>query len=101
MYIEVLAMSVQTINISLPIDLVKQIDIAARSEFASRSDYIRQALVGKLRSEEARGLAASWLELEALSEEIASNAEKRGLVNDEDFVRLVKEVRRERSAQKL
>ena len=93
-------MSVQTINISLPKDLVQQIDIAAKSEFASRSDYIRQALVGKLRNDEARGLAGSWLSLEALSEEISANADRLGLTSDEDFVRIVKETRGEQTGRK-
>lgn len=44
-------MSTQTINISLPEELVKKIDNAAKAELASRSDYIRQALVGKLKAD--------------------------------------------------
>ena len=87
-------MSTQTINISLPEDLVKEIDDAASVEFASRSDYIRQALVGKLRADKAR--QDDWDLLEALATEIGENAAKQGYKTEEDFVRAVKEVRRDR-----
>lgn len=87
-------MSTQTINISLPEDLVKEIDKAANVEFASRSDYIRQALVSKLRADKAR--QDDWDLLEALATEISENAAKEGYKTDEDFVRSVKEVRRDR-----
>lgn len=87
-------MSTQTINISLPKDLVKQIDEAAKAEFASRSDYIRQALVAKLRLDKSQ--QDDWDLLETLSMEIAENAAKQGYKTNEDFVRAVKEVRRDR-----
>ena len=86
-------MPTQTINISLPKELVQKIDIAAKAEFASRSDYIRQALVGKLRADKVR--ADDWDLLEALSEEIAQSAVKENYKTDDDFVRAVKEVREE------
>jgi metal-responsive CopG/Arc/MetJ family transcriptional regulator len=87
-------MSTQTINISLPEDLVKEIDNAANVEFASRSDYIRQALVSKLRKDKAR--QDDWDLLEALATEISENAAKQGYKTEEDFVRAVKEVRQDR-----
>lgn len=87
-------MSTQTINISLPEDLVREIDKAAKVEFASRSDYIRQALVSKLRDDRAQ--QDDWDLLEALSAEIGENATKQGYKTDEDFVRAVKEVRQSR-----
>lgn len=86
-------MSTQTINISLPKELVQKIDSAAKAEFASRSDYIRQALVGKLRADKVQ--ADDWDLLEALSEEIAQSATKENYKTDDDFVRAVKEVRAE------
>jgi len=85
-------MSTQTINISLPKELVQMIDTAAKAEFASRSDYIRQALVGKLRADKTQ--ADDWDLLEALSTEIAQSAEKEGYKTDDDFVQAAKEVRR-------
>jgi metal-responsive CopG/Arc/MetJ family transcriptional regulator len=81
----------QTINISLPKELVQKIDTAAKAEFASRSDYIRQALVGKLRADKVQ--SDDWDLLEALSLEIAQSAKKEGYETDNDFVRAVKEVR--------
>ncbi len=45
-------MSSQTLNISLPQELVRQLDAHARNEFASRSEYIRRAIVNQLRAEE-------------------------------------------------
>jgi metal-responsive CopG/Arc/MetJ family transcriptional regulator len=87
-------MSSQTINISLPKELVKKIDIAAKLEFASRSDYIRQALVGKLKSDQTQ--QDDWALLQALSEEIASNAKSQGYKTEADFARAVKEIRNNR-----
>jgi metal-responsive CopG/Arc/MetJ family transcriptional regulator len=89
-------MSTQTINISLPQELVKKIDRAAKAEFASRSDYIRQALVGKLRADKTRDQADEWELLESLMNDAAEGAQKNGYATNEDFVRAVKEVRREK-----
>lgn len=89
-------MSTQTINISLPEELVKKIDRAAKKEFASRSDYIRQALVSKLRADNTRDEIDDWQLLESLMEEASEGAHKNGYTTDEDFVRAIKEVRREK-----
>ncbi len=45
-------MAAQTFNISLPQELVQQIDAQAQREFASRSEYIRRAVVKQLRVEQ-------------------------------------------------
>lgn len=90
-------MSIQTINISLPKELIKKIDDAAKLEYASRSDYIRQALVGKLKSDKAQ--ADDWDLLEDLAIEIAESARKKGYDTDEAFVRATKEVRRSKLAK--
>jgi metal-responsive CopG/Arc/MetJ family transcriptional regulator len=90
-------MPTQTINISLPKELIKEIDTAAKSEYASRSDYIRQALVGKLKSDKMQ--SDDWGLLEALSAEIAQNAAKAGYEADGDFVQATKEVRRNKLNQ--
>lgn len=86
-------MSTQIVNISLPKQLLVQVDDAAKAEFASRSDYIRQALVSKLRADKAQ--ADDWNLLEALSDEITQNARAQTIGTDDDFVRIVKEVRSE------
>ena len=90
-------MATQTINISLPKDLIAEVDKIAKTEFASRSDYIRQALVSKLKADKAA--SDDWDLLEALSEEIAQQAQKAGYKNSDDFVRAAKEVRKGRLAK--
>lgn len=42
-------MSSKTINITLPDILVKKIDELAKSDFSSRSDFIRETLVRRLK----------------------------------------------------
>jgi Arc/MetJ-type ribon-helix-helix transcriptional regulator len=41
----------KTINISLPEQLLKKIDAAAKSEYASRSDFIRETIVRRLKGQ--------------------------------------------------
>lgn len=41
----------KTINISLPEELLKRIDAEAKSEYSSRSDYIRDTLVKRLKNQ--------------------------------------------------
>ena len=89
-------MATRTINISLPKDLIEEVDKIAKTEFASRSDYIRQALVSKLKAD--RTAADDWDLLEALSKEIAQKAQRAGYKTDDDFVRATKEVRKSRLA---
>lgn len=38
----------RAINITLPDDLLKKLDKAAKSEYASRSDFIRESIVRRL-----------------------------------------------------
>lgn len=44
-------MSTQTLNISLPQELVAEIDTRATRDYASRSEYIRRAIVNQIRTE--------------------------------------------------
>ncbi len=83
----------QTINISLPEELVSQVDKVARAEYTNRSEYIRQAVVKKLKSEQS--VQQDWAVLEAMMADAGVAAAERGYVTDDDFVRAVKEVRRE------
>lgn len=41
----------KTINISIPEELLKQVDKAAKGEYASRSDFIRETLVRRLKGQ--------------------------------------------------
>jgi metal-responsive CopG/Arc/MetJ family transcriptional regulator len=88
-------MAAQTVNISLPEELLDKVDRAAKAEFISRSDYIRQALAGKLKADEVRERAESWRLLETIADEASANAERLGLAGDEDIVQAVKNMRRQ------
>lgn len=41
----------KAINITLPSELLKEIDHAAKKEYASRSDFIRESVVRRLRGQ--------------------------------------------------
>ncbi len=45
-----LSTNTKTINISLPVKLVSEMDKAAKNEFATRSDFIRDSILRKLRT---------------------------------------------------
>ncbi len=44
-----LCMSSKTVNISLPEELLNKLDSAAKDEFTSRSDFIRDSIVRRLK----------------------------------------------------
>ncbi|MBI4096316.1 MAG: ribbon-helix-helix protein, CopG family [Candidatus Levybacteria bacterium] len=46
-------MNTQTFNISLPKELVKRVDELAKKEYRNRSDFIREALLARLKKKEA------------------------------------------------
>lgn len=46
-------MNTRTLNLSLPIKLVQQIDAQAKRDFSTRSDFIRKAVINQLRAEQA------------------------------------------------
>lgn len=84
-------MSTQIINLSLPEELVRKIDRAAKGQYASRSEFIRQAVVNRLRTQDDD----IWAALAAGADEVRTSAERAGYVSDEDYARAVKEVRQE------
>jgi metal-responsive CopG/Arc/MetJ family transcriptional regulator len=49
-----LTSNTRTINISLPEKLVSEMDKAAKDEYATRSDFIRDSILRKLRNHEER-----------------------------------------------
>lgn len=54
---------VRTINISLPEELVKKIDELSKAEYASRSDFIRETLVRRIKGQrivEEWGDSGEW-----------------------------------------
>jgi Arc/MetJ-type ribon-helix-helix transcriptional regulator len=83
-------MPTQIVNISLPNDLVKKIDQAAKGNYASRSEYIRQAVVSRLQSQDSD----IWEALAVGADEVRTKAKQAGYSTDADFVRAVKEARR-------
>jgi Arc/MetJ-type ribon-helix-helix transcriptional regulator len=82
-------MATQIVNISLPEELVKKIDTAAKANYATRSEFIRQTVVNRLRSQDSD----IWDALEAGADEVRTKAGQAGYRSDDDFVRAVKEVR--------
>ena len=84
-------MSAQIINLSLPEELVRKIDRAAKDQYASRSEYIRQAVVSRLRTQDDD----AWAALAAGADEVRAGAERAGYTSDEDIVWAVKEVRKQ------
>ena len=82
-------MSSQTINISLPSDLVEEIDALAQQEFTSRSDIIRSSLVKRVRSSKKlaqKDLAETLAQLHSAAKELelakVSDAEIDAFVQD-------------------
>ncbi len=92
-----LCMSSKTINLSLPEELLKEVDIMARANYASRSDYVRQVLVEKINARISKEDA--WAELLESADEFDRKLQAKG-VSDEDIDRLVKETRREMYAER-
>lgn len=84
-------MSTQTLNISLPKELVKKTDQAAKKVYKNRSEYIRDALVNQLKDD------MEWEEIFAEGEEIGR---KMGIKNEEDVYKIVEEYRQEKYASK-
>jgi Arc/MetJ-type ribon-helix-helix transcriptional regulator len=83
-------MSTQIINLSLPEELVQKIDRAAKAQFANRSEYIRQAVVSRLRAQDSD----AWAALAAGADEVRDSAKQAGYSTDKDFAQAAKEVRR-------
>jgi len=77
-------MQVQTLNISLPRDLVIKADLVAQKEYRSRSELIKEALMKYLRD---KGV---WDELFAYGKKIGK---KMGIKSEEDVNRIVQEYR--------
>lgn len=88
-------MATQIINLSLPEELVKRVDKAAKREYASRSEYIRQALVSRLRSQDDD----IWNILANGANEVRESAKRAGYKTNKDFARAVKEIRQEGEQQ--
>lgn len=77
-------MSVQTINIALPKELIKKIDKEAKNLYRNRSEFIREALLAQLNRME------KWNYIFKIGREAGKKA---GIRNEEDVNRIVEEYR--------
>lgn len=77
-------MQSQTLNISLPKDLVKKVDEVAKKEYRNRSELIREALRIYLIDQE------EWKDLSAYGKKIG---ERMGIKSEEDVNKIVYEFR--------
>lgn len=84
-------MQIQTLNISLPRDLVKKADSVAKSEYKTRSELVKTALMVYLKEKSA------W---ESIFEAGARSAKKLGIKSEEDVYRIVDEYRHGKSSAK-
>lgn len=77
-------MQTQTLNISLPKKLVKEVDLLAKKEYRNRSELIREALRVYMVDKQ------EWNDLMAYGQEIGK---KMGIKSEEDVNRIVQEYR--------
>lgn len=82
-------MSSKTINISLDAALLAEIDKAAQAEYSSRSDFIRQSVVERIKSQRDN----DWADFLAIANIAAASAQSQGITTGEDFARVVKQSR--------
>lgn len=80
-----------TINLSVPSDLLKDIDRQAKSEHRTRSEFFRDAAREHILREQ------KWKSLQRYG---ASQARKMGIRTEEDVVRVIHEFRKEQRALK-
>lgn len=77
-------MNTQTLNISLPRELVKKVDKAAKEEYRNRSDFIREALIVRLGDKNA------WNQIFS---SFGKAAKKAGITTEEQVNEIVREHR--------
>ena len=77
-------MQVQTLNISLPKDLVKKADFVAKKEYRTRSELIKDAIMAYLKDRSA------WDQIFTAG---AMAAKKLGIKSEEDVYKIVEEYR--------
>lgn len=75
-------MSTKTFNLSLPEALVEALDKRAKSEYSSRSDYVRRAIVNQMRTEEA---------LEKFFDQTNSMGAAQGIVSEQQVYDIIKD----------
>jgi len=78
-------MSVKTINISLPSDLLKKIDRKAQEEYRSRSELLKEATLIYIQTKD------NW---KVLQQDLAAKAKKMNLQDERDIEALVDSLRK-------
>ncbi|MDO8444118.1 MAG: ribbon-helix-helix protein, CopG family [bacterium] len=73
-------MKVKTVNISLPEQLLVEIDQKAREEYRSRSELLKEAAVFYIRTK------SNW---SVLQSDIATKAKKLGIKSEDDVEKMV------------
>lgn len=86
-------MSTQTLNLSLPQELVKLLDAQAKQEMTTRSGIMRRAALEYLRNNPQD----VW---SAMSAKTGRLARKAGVKTEQDVVKLTKKVRQEIVAER-
>ncbi len=77
-------MQIQTLNISLPQELVKKTDLVAKSEYKTRSELIKSALMSYLKNK------AVWDDLFTYGKGIGN---KMGIKSEEDVYKMIDKYR--------
>jgi len=78
-------MSVKTINVSLPVELLKQIDRKAQEEYRSRSELLKEATLIYIQTKD------NW---KVLQQDLAAKAKKMDLQDERDIEALVDSLRK-------
>ena len=78
-------MSVKTINISLPAELLKQIDYKAKEEYRSRSELLKEATLVYIQTKD------NW---KVLQQDLTSKAKKLNLKNEQNIEKMVDSLRK-------
>ena len=77
-------MSVKTINVSLPDELLKKIDRKAEEEYRSRSELLKEATLMYIQTKD------NW---QVLQKDLVLRAKKRGVKNENDIDKMVDSLR--------
>lgn len=78
-------MSVKTINVSLPDELLKEIDRKAEEEYRSRSELLKEATLMYIQTKD------NW---QVLQKDLALRAKKQGLKNENDIEKMIDSLRK-------
>ena len=83
-------MLTQTLNIALPVELVKKVDTVAKKEYRNRSELIREALRIYLEDKE------EWNDIYRLGEKVMREM---GIKNEDEVDEIVYEYRHSRKSR--